>query len=56
MFCHLGTDEKTTKPYVLFVEGKYLNHSALVSGNRALMKILALDVINKTFPWRPYKY
>tara|TARA_R110000868_G_scaffold163368_1_gene395571 strand:- start:250 stop:618 length:369 start_codon:yes stop_codon:yes gene_type:complete len=54
MFCYLWTDKKTDEPYMLFVEGKHLNHPALESGNRARMKVfnvnpnqdIPLDTIN----------
>ena len=34
MFCYLWIDKKTTEPYILFVEGKHLNHPKLETGNR----------------------
>lgn len=43
MFCYLWTDKKTNEPYILFVEGQYLNHSMLETGNRNRMKILRLN-------------
>jgi len=43
MFCYLWTDKKTAAPYILFVEGKYLNHSKLEEGSRSRMKILTID-------------
>ena len=43
MFCYLWTDKKTDEPYILFVEGKYLNHSELEKGDRSRMKILRID-------------
>ncbi len=39
MFCYLWVDKKTTEPYILFVEGKHLEHPKLESGSRARMKI-----------------
>lgn len=43
MFCYLWIDKKTTEPYLLMVEGSYLEHPDLESGNRARMKILRVD-------------
>ncbi|HZV70858.1 MAG TPA: DUF1801 domain-containing protein [Saprospiraceae bacterium] len=43
MFCYLWTDKKTSAPYILFVEGKYLNHLRLEEGNRTRMKILRIN-------------
>lgn len=43
MFCYLWTDKKTDEPYVLMVEGKYLNHPGLEQGNRSRMKIFRID-------------
>lgn len=39
-FCYLWIDKKTEEPYLLLVEGKYLNHPSLETGNRSRMKIL----------------
>lgn len=49
MFCYLWIDKKTNEPYILFVEGKHLNHSELETGNRSRMKILRVDS-NKNLP------
>ena len=49
MFCYLWTDKKTNEPYILFVEGKHLNHPLLEEGNRARMKILRINP-NKDIP------
>ena len=49
MFCYLYTDKKTGEPYILMVEGKYLEHPALEKGNRSRMKILRIDP-NKDLP------
>ena len=49
MFCFLWTDKKTNEPYILFVEGKYLDHPKLEQGNRSRMKILSIDP-NKNIP------
>jgi len=43
MFCYLWTDKKTKEPYILFVEGKHLDHPALEQGDRSRMKILRID-------------
>ncbi|WP_091873031.1 DUF1801 domain-containing protein [Pricia antarctica] len=42
MFCYLWTDKKTKEPYLLFVEGKYLDHPKLEQGNRSRMKIFRI--------------
>lgn len=49
MFCYLWTDKKTNEPYMLMVEGNYLDHPKLEQGNRSRMKILRLDP-NKDLP------
>ena len=49
--CYLWIDRKTKEPYVLFVEGKKLNHPKLVTGTRKRMKILRIDV-KKDIPLR----
>lgn len=43
MFCYLWTDKKTDQPYILMVEGKYLDHPKLEEGNRSRMKIFRVD-------------
>ncbi|WP_026210845.1 DUF1801 domain-containing protein [Flexithrix dorotheae] len=43
MFCYLWADKKTEEPYILFVEGNYLDHPQLEAGNRARMKVFRLD-------------
>jgi len=43
MFSFLWTDKKTKKPYILFVEGKYLDHPELERGNRTRTKILRIN-------------
>lgn len=43
MFCYLWTDGKTNDPYILFVEGKFLNIPELESGKRSRMKILRIN-------------
>jgi hypothetical protein len=42
-FCYLWTDKKTLEPYILFVEGKLLEHPDLESGTRSRMKIFKVD-------------
>lgn len=41
--CYLWTDKKTKEPYILFVEGKLLNHPELEAGNRSRMKIFRVN-------------
>lgn len=43
MFCYLWTDSKTNEPYILFVEGKWLDSPELETGSRARMKILRVN-------------
>ena len=43
MFCYLWEDKKTNEPYILFVEGKHLDHPNLVQGDRKRMKIFPVD-------------
>ena len=43
MFCYLWTDKKTKAPYLLMVEGKYLDHPKLEKGERSRMKILRIN-------------
>ncbi len=43
MFCYLWTDKKADEPYLLLVEGKYLDHPELEEGNRSRMKIFRVD-------------
>jgi hypothetical protein len=54
MFCYLWTDKKTSEPYMLMVEGKYLNHPGLEQGNRSRMKIFRVDS-NKDLPLKKIK-
>ncbi len=49
MFCYLWTDKKTDEPYVLMVEGKYLDHPKLEEGDRSRMKIFRVNP-NKDLP------
>lgn len=43
MFCYLWTDKKTDEPYILMVEGKYLDHPELEEGDRTRMKIFRVN-------------
>lgn len=45
MFCYLWTDKKTEEPYILMVEGKYLDHPKLEKGTRSRMKIFRVNPI-----------
>ena len=49
MFCYLWTDKKTDEPYILMVEGKYLDHPELEEGGRSRMKIYRINP-NKDLP------
>ncbi len=42
-FCYLWVDKKTSHPYILFVEGKLINHPLLVQGSRSRMKVFMVD-------------
>lgn len=42
-FCYLWVDKKTTEPYLLMVEGHYLEHTNLEKGTRKRMKILRIN-------------
>ena len=43
MFCYLWTDKKTDEPYILMVEGRYLDHPKLEEGSRSRMKIFRIN-------------
>ena len=43
VFCYLWMDKISDEPYILFVEGKHLDHPKLESGNRAKMKIFRIN-------------
>jgi hypothetical protein len=43
MFAYLWMDKKTNEPYILMVEGKFLEHEKLEAGNRSRMKILRVN-------------
>ena len=49
MFCYLWIDKRTDEPYILMVEGKYLDHPELEEGNRTRMKIFRINP-NKDLP------
>ena len=49
MFCYLWTDKKTQEPYILFVEGKHLDHPKLEQGTRSRMKVFRVEQ-NKDLP------
>lgn len=48
-FCYLWVDKKSNEPYFLMVEGNYLHHPDLETGDRSRMKILRIDS-NKDLP------
>jgi hypothetical protein len=54
MFCYLWTDKKTDEPYILMVEGKYLEHPQLENGTRSRMKIFRINP-NKDLPVKTIK-
>ncbi len=41
--CYLWVDKKTTEPYILMVDGNFLDHPLLEVGSRAKMKILRVN-------------
>ncbi len=43
VFCYLWTDKKTDEPYILMVEGKYIDHPKLEAGDRSRMKIFRVN-------------
>ncbi len=43
IFCYLWVNKKTNKPYILMVEGKYLDHPKLEVGERSKMKIFSVN-------------
>lgn len=43
MFCFLSIDKKTSEPYLLFVEGRNLEHPKLETGDRKRMKIFRVN-------------
>lgn len=49
MFCYLWIHKKLKQPYIGIVEGKHIDESFLIQGNRSRMKIMLLDS-NKDLP------
>jgi Domain of unknown function (DU1801) len=49
MFCYLWIDKITEEPYILMIEGNYLDHPELEKGKRSRMKILRVNP-NKDLP------
>ncbi|MDH6308797.1 uncharacterized protein YdhG (YjbR/CyaY superfamily) [Dysgonomonas sp. PFB1-18] len=45
ILCYLWIDNKTSEPYILMTEGKYLSNPELEQGQRARMKIFRIDPI-----------
>jgi Domain of unknown function (DU1801) len=43
MFCFLWMDKKANEPYILFVEGKHLEHDRLETGMRTRTKIFRIN-------------
>lgn len=43
MLCYLWTNKKTSFPYILFVDGNFIEHDSLEQGNRARMKVLNVN-------------
>lgn len=43
MFCYLWVHKKNGQPYIGIVEGRKINHPALIMEERAKMKIMLLD-------------
>lgn len=43
IFCYLWTDKKTDEPYILMVEGKFLDYPELEEGQRSRMKIFRVN-------------
>lgn len=41
--CYLWSDKKTGEPYILFAEGKSIDHPLLETGNRSRMKIFRVN-------------
>ncbi|MGM9509727.1 DUF1801 domain-containing protein [Larkinella sp. GY13] len=43
IFCYLWTDKKTDEPYILLVDGKYLDAPELEEGDRKRMKMFRVN-------------
>jgi Domain of unknown function (DU1801) len=41
--CYLWKDKKSNEPYILFVEGKLIEHPKLEQGDRKRMKVYPVD-------------
>lgn len=54
MFCFLWTEKNTNEPYILMVEGNYLNHPLLEKGERSRMKIFRVKP-NQDIPIKTVK-
>lgn len=54
MFCYLWTDKKTDEPYILLVEGRFIDHPLLEAGGRSRMKIFRVNP-NKNLPVKTIK-
>jgi hypothetical protein len=50
----LWVDKKSNEPYLLMVEGKFLDHPELEEGGRSRMKILRVNP-NKDLPLKAIK-
>jgi hypothetical protein len=55
MFCYLWKHKKYGQPYIGFVEGKHLEHPALLAEKRSRMKILLIDP-DKDIPLNTINY
>ncbi|GGH26167.1 hypothetical protein GCM10011418_35230 [Sphingobacterium alkalisoli] len=55
VFCYLWTDKKTDEPYILMVEGAYLDHPGLKKGKRTRMKIFSINP-NKDLPLKTIEH
>jgi hypothetical protein len=49
MFCYLWLDKKTGEPYILFIEGRHVDHPELEAGGRSRMKIFRINT-NQDLP------
>jgi hypothetical protein len=45
-FCYFRINKKDSTPYIGFTEGKRMVHPALISGDRARIKIFKIDPID----------
>ncbi len=44
MFCYFGQEKKSHQVYIGFVDGKHLQHTSLVHGNRKQIKVLPIQI------------